>query len=44
MASHRGGIQMAWINREDEALKEGIPEPAYEIDSLLKVLEIVHAD
>jgi 2-haloacid dehalogenase len=44
VASHRGGIQMAWINREDEALKEGIPEPAYEIDSLLKVLEIVHAD
>ena len=44
VASHRGGIQMAWINREGEALQEAIPGPTYEIDSLLKVLEIVNAD
>jgi 2-haloacid dehalogenase len=44
VATHKGGIQMAWINREGEALKEGIPKPSFEIDSLQQVLEIVNAD
>ena len=35
---------MAWINREGEALEEGIPKPSFEIDSLQQVLEIVNAD
>ena len=44
VATHRGGIRMAWINREGEALKEGIPKPDYEITSLLEIAGILEAD
>ena len=43
VAANRGGIQMAWLNREGEERKEGIPEPEFEITSLSEVVEIVKA-
>lgn len=43
VAASRGGIRMAWLNREGEERKEGIPEPEFEITSLREVLEIVSA-
>jgi len=44
VATHRGGIRMAWLNREGEALKEGIPKPEFEIVSLGEVLNILNAE
>ena len=41
VAARRGGIQMAWLNREGEARKKGIPEPEFEITSLKEVVEII---
>ena len=38
VASHRGGIRMAWLNREGEELKNGIPKPEFEITSLSEVI------
>jgi 2-haloalkanoic acid dehalogenase type II len=44
VATHRGGIRMAWLNREGEALKDGIPKPEFEITSLGVVAEIIKAE
>jgi len=44
VAANRGGIQMAWLNREGEERKEGIPEPDYKITSLSEVVEIVRSN
>ena len=41
LAAERGGLQMAWLNREGEHRKDEVPEPAYEIKLLSDVLEIV---
>jgi 2-haloalkanoic acid dehalogenase type II len=35
------GIRVVWLNRRGEALKQGIPRPDYEIESLSEVLKIV---
>ena len=43
VAASRGGIRMAWLNREGEERKEGIPEPEFEITSLSDVVEIVES-
>ena len=40
-ASHRGGIRMAWLNREGESLMDGIPKPKFEITSLSEVLDLI---
>lgn len=41
VAADRGGLQMAWLNREGETLKDGIPAPGYEVKSLREVLGIL---
>jgi 2-haloalkanoic acid dehalogenase type II len=41
VASHRGGIRMAWLNREGESLMDGIPKPKFEITSLSEVLDLI---
>lgn len=43
VAANRGGIQMAWLNREGEERKVGIPEPEFEITLMSEVVEIVKA-
>ena len=41
VAANRGGLKMAWLNREGETLKEGIPKPDFEITSLSEVLHLI---
>ena len=41
VGTRRAGVKVAWLNREGEALKAGIPKPDYEIRSLREVLGIV---
>lgn len=39
--AQQAGIRSVWINRNHEALKEGIHSPAFEVDNLTEILNII---
>ena len=41
IGDRRAGIRVAWLNRRGETLKEGIPKPDYEIETLTELLKII---
>ena len=41
VAASSGGLQMAWLNREGESRKKGIPDPDFVIQSLSELEEVM---
>ena len=41
VAASSGGLQMAWLNREGESRKTGIPDPDFVIESLSELEEVM---